>query len=386
MRLSYALLLMVGWSSSCAFGQEWAEKMFEHRGFDFGTVARGAKIEHHFPFQNVFEEDMNITSVTSSCHCTVPTVTKSVLKKWEKADVVATIDTVTFSGPRHATVTVKISGLKGGLTFAGEVNLDVAVNIRQDVVVQPGVVNFGTIPQGTLAERKTTIAYAPGLPNWQITAVQNNNPNLDYQLREFARNIQQVSYELTVSVKANARPGYINDQLVLVTNDLNPNASRVQVPVEGMVMSGVTVRPSPLLLGVVMPGQSVSKKLVVQSQTPLRITGITCTDSRFHFDVPELAKTLQLLPVLFTAPTGVSPETVAQTIHITTDAVGTPAVEVSVQVRITAADQDGEPPAVVPTLAPLSTGTVSDAASGATPLVPFKRELPADSKPAATSP
>ena len=383
MRFSYALLLLVGWGGSCAFGQEWAEKMFEHRAFDFGTVARGAKVEHRFPLQNVFEEDMSITSLTSSCHCTVPTVSKNVLKKWEKADVVATVDTVTFSGPRHAAITVKISGLKGGLPFAGEVNLDVSVNIRQDVVVQPGVVNFGAIPQGTLAERKTTIAYAPGLPNWQIMAVQNNNPSLDVQLKEFARNIQQVSYELTVSVKANAHPGYINDQVVLVTNDINPNAARVQVPVEGMVMPGVTVRPSPLLLGVVTPGQGVSKNLVVQSQTPLRVTAVTCGDPRFQFDVPALAKSLQLIPVHFTAATGVAPENVTQTIHIATDAVGTPWLEVNVQVRITATDQDAETPAVVPTLAPLSTGAVSGASSGSAPMVPFTNEPTAAPKSAA---
>ena len=306
--------------------------MFDHHSHDFGTVAKGAKAEHRFNFQNVYEEDLNIYSVTSSCGCTIVSVTQNVVRKWEKAAVVATLDTRLFSGARQATLTVKFRGFKGGLAFEGEVLLNVNGTIRQDVVVQPGVVDLGSVPQGSAVERRATIAYA-GNPNWQITAVQNANPSLNVHLVESGRDIQRVNYDLTVSVKPDAPPGYIKDQLVLITNDSNRSASRVPVPVEGVVTPGLTVHPSPLVLNAAA-GEQSQAKLLVKSQTPFHVTGVTCADARFKFELPTAASALQWVQVRFTA--GGAAERVAQTLHITTDAAGSAQLEASVQVTVTA--------------------------------------------------
>ncbi|MGO8749445.1 MAG: hypothetical protein ACLQNE_26090 [Thermoguttaceae bacterium] len=47
----------------CA-AQEWAEKMFTVRSYDFGNVARGAKAEFAFELTNLYLEDVHIASVT----------------------------------------------------------------------------------------------------------------------------------------------------------------------------------------------------------------------------------------------------------------------------------------------------------------------------------
>jgi hypothetical protein len=49
--------------------QSWAQKMFKVTSHDFGTVARGAKAEFLFEMQNIFEEDIHIASVRTSCTC-----------------------------------------------------------------------------------------------------------------------------------------------------------------------------------------------------------------------------------------------------------------------------------------------------------------------------
>ncbi len=326
------LLLVLCSAASTAQAQGWAQQMFDHQSHDFGTVARGAKAEHRFNFQNVFEEDLNIYSVTSSCGCTVPSVTLTVVRKWEKAAVVAVLDTRAFSGARHATLTVRIRGYKGGVVFEGEVLLNVTGAIRQDVVVQPGVVDLGSVPQGSAVERHATIAYA-GNPNWQITAVQNANPSLNVHLVESGRDIQRVNYDLTVSVKPDAPPGYIKDQLVLITNENNLNSARVPVPVEGVVTPGLTVHPSPLILNSAA-GEQSQARLLVKSQAPFHVTGVTCADSRFKFELPAAASALQWVQVRFTAEAAA--ERVAQTLHITTDAAGSAQLEAVVQVTVTA--------------------------------------------------
>ena len=86
--------------------QKWAKDMFDRASWDFGTVARGAKVEHHFKIENVYVEDVHIQSVRSTCGCTQPQATKSTLKTWETAEVVATLDTRKFLGRKDATITV----------------------------------------------------------------------------------------------------------------------------------------------------------------------------------------------------------------------------------------------------------------------------------------
>ena len=88
--------------------QDWAKAMFDRTTHDFGVVARGAKVEHRFVVENSYEEDAHIKSVSSSCGCSTPQVTKQLLKTWEKAEIVVTLDTRGFLGRKDATITVDL--------------------------------------------------------------------------------------------------------------------------------------------------------------------------------------------------------------------------------------------------------------------------------------
>jgi hypothetical protein len=104
--------------------------------------------------ENVFKEDIRIESVNSSCGCTSVSLEKRTLKTWEKAELVARFNTVGFSGQRQATVTVRFSA-----PYTGEVQLQVKGNIRTDVQVAPGDINFGTInPSGMSGAHSLTSA------------------------------------------------------------------------------------------------------------------------------------------------------------------------------------------------------------------------------------
>ena len=137
------LLLLVAAPCSPAFAQKWATDMFAQTSYDFGVIARGAKAEHRFKIENIYVEDAHIKSVKSSCGCTTPTLTKDRLKTWDTAEVVVAIDTRRYLEHKDATITVVFDK-----PFPAEVQLQVHCNIRGDVVVQPGVVDFGTVLQG----------------------------------------------------------------------------------------------------------------------------------------------------------------------------------------------------------------------------------------------
>lgn len=315
-RFALASLLLLVSSSSSLPGAEWAKKLFTTNDeafaqaafHDFGTVARAAKAEHTFEMVNPFKETVHIASVRASCGCSTPTILKDTLKTWEKGGINVKYNTRTFTGRKRATITVVIDR-----PFFAEVQLQVKGYIRSDVVFHPGVVQFDSVDEGSKAQTTVAVSYA-GRSDWQILDVQSGNTNFEVELDETRRSGGRVDYKLLVTAKKTMPAGYFNDQLVLVTNDVR--ATKVPLQVQGNVIPGLTVSPASLFLGVVKPGEQVTKTLIVKGKSPFKITKVSCEDGCFEFKPSSEAKNLHLVPVVFTPE---KPGKVAQRIQIETD-------------------------------------------------------------------
>lgn len=285
--------LLVLAAASNGWGQEWARKMFDATDHDFGAVARGSKIEHRFVITNLYEEDVHITGVRSSCGCTTPTVSKHDLKTYETAEIVAVFNTKTFLGKKSATLTVTFDK-----PFPAETQLHVKGYIRSDVVLDPASVDFGAVNTGTVKEQTVDIQYA-GRDTWELSEVKSGSPYLEAELVPKSRSNGRVAYGLLVRLKDNAPAGYLREQLTLLTNDAK--APELPVIVEARVESTLSASPSPLVLGVVEPGQKVTKKIVIRGKQPFRITGIVCDDDCLNVEMSQEAKPVHLIPVTFQA-------------------------------------------------------------------------------------
>ena len=262
------LVSLAAWTAQQAQGQDWAREMFDHTSHDFGTVARGAKVEHRFGVENIYLEDAHIVSAEASCGCTTPEVPVELLKTWKKAYVVAKVNTVNFEGQKDVTIKVKFDK-----PFPAEVQLFIHCYIRSDVVLEPGSV-YLRAAQGTAAQQRVSVRYA-GRPDWQIQRVECTNPSITGKVLEVARGGGMVSYDLTVNLAADAKAGYSREEINLITNDPNPRAQKVPVPVEALVAAPVTVHPSPLIMDPVAAGKlqtPVMRPLLVRSTSPFQIT------------------------------------------------------------------------------------------------------------------
>lgn len=310
-------------------GQEWAKKMFDDKTLhNFGVVARGTKVEHRFVLENIYVEDVHIKSITSSCGCSKAEAKKKTLKTWEKAEIVVRVDTRGFLGRKDSTITVVFDQ-----PFASEVQLHVHSYIRGDVVVQPDAAELGTVNQGVSVGRTLRISYA-GRNDWKIERVESTNPNIEFRLDESYRGNGKVGYNLTVWLLKTAPPGYIRDHLVLVTNDLDKRSSRVPIAVEGVVVSPLSIHPSPLSLGLAEPGRAITRNIVVQGHSPFRVTAAHSSDPRFQCRTDDESKKVHIVPVTFLAE-GASTQGVAKTtIKIETDLSDATPMEVSASVRI----------------------------------------------------
>ncbi len=325
------LLVLSGVSQAAA--QAWATKMFgKTTRHDFGTVAKGAKTEFRFEFENIYEEDVHVADVRTSCGCTTPSIEKKSLKTWEKSAIIAVFNTRTFEGLRSATITVVIDK-----PFYAEVQLRVEGNIRGDVVFEPGQVDLGEVDVGS-SRQKTIRVSLHGRSDWKITDVRSGNPNFEVELSEPQRTAGRVTYDMLVRLKPGAPEGYLNDQLTILTDQ---QKLALTVPVIGRIVPPVQVSPALLTMGTVAPGQKVTRQLVVQGKSPFKVTRVTCPDGCFEFEVTDQAKKLHLIPVTFTA--GDAPSKIEQKIQIETD-LGDGAKACCIATAVVAADKSAVNP------------------------------------------
>lgn len=304
--------LVLSLSCGLAVGQDWAIKMFDSTSHDFQTVARGAKATHRFRIKNLYEESVHISGVRSSCGCTTPQIVKPDLKTFETGEIITEFNTKLFNGHKSATVTVTFDR-----PFPAEVQLSVSGFIRTDVVLEPGEIDMGTVEAGEAAEKILGVSYA-GRDDWRIVDAKTTDPHFQVELRETGRGGGHVGYDVVVRLTKDAPPGYIKDQLILVTNDPKESKeSEIPVDLEGRVLSALTVSPASLFMGAVAPGQTVTKQLVIRGKKPFKITSIECKDGSFSVKAPMESKSVHVTPVVFTA--GDKPGKVTSAIRIHTD-------------------------------------------------------------------
>ena len=303
-----SIILIVAWVTSLS-GQEWARKMFNKTSYDFGNVARGSQAEFAFQLTNSYVEDVHIASVESNCGCTSSKPSTPTLKTWDQGQILCRLNTRRYTGQKDVTVTVQIDR-----PYPAEVQLRLKANIRSDVMFQPGLVKLGAVDFGDVAEQTITVDYT-GQNDWRIVDVRSANEHFQVELDELLRSRDRVRYQLLVRLTDDAPVGYINDQLSLITADERQNA--ITLPVQGRVVSPLTVSPPSLLLGVLQQGEEVTKQLVVRAKKPFRIIRLECKDK--CFDLPQVtgSKKLHIVPVKFVADR--TPGKVVERINIETD-------------------------------------------------------------------
>lgn len=303
-----------------AQSNQWAIKMFSEMGTErlhnFGSVALHADVEKRFQFKNIYNEDVVIASVSSNCGCTKASASKNVIHPNEIGEIIARVDT---SGREHtkqrkATIRVVFSH-----PTASEVQLQVKTYIRPDVGFEPGVIEFGTVPHGTSVVKKAYLQYE-GRPDWALTGIQKNNPGVKAEAREARRTDTGVLYEILVELKNTAPSGYINDLLKFQTNEANSVNSSIFLPIKGLVIEPLCVKPSFLQLGVLSSGSKITKNVVVSASFPFKILQINSDESRFSGVKTNLKRTVHVIPVTFQA--GAKPEEIRGKLEILTDLKG----------------------------------------------------------------
>lgn len=278
----------------------WALKMFTKLGTEsshnFGNLALHAEAEHRFVFENIYKEDVEILSAQSNCGCTKVSVSKKIVKSKEKAEIIARVDTSgkVHTGKRKVTITVHFNRPK-----SAEVQLQIQAFIRSDVVFNPGNVEFGGVAAGREVSKKVFLEYHGSNPNWGLRQLKKTNPGIKAVAKPTPSSGKVKTYEVTITLKESAEPGYISDLVRFISNDGEDQS--IFIPVHAQVLAPLTAKPSYFQLGIVHPGEEVSKNLVIRGSSPFKIEKITSTDSRLKFLTANQESVVHVVPVTFSA-------------------------------------------------------------------------------------
>ena len=296
----------------------WYDNLVPERSFNFGTVARGSKLKHSFEFINTSKYDVHIADTRAKCGCTdvklgarsVPPGTKTVIE--------ATLDTTKFVGYKPSGLTLVIDQPQ----FL-EIDLALACFIRGDVLVNPGIADFGVVARGTGPQVAMNFTYAGGQANFQVTDIKTLGTGVSAKITETGRAGGQVQYQIVATLDPKVSPGFFKDELRLYTTD--PNSPQIPISVAANVQAAVTLVPSTLVLGQIKAGTTVTKDILVRSSKPFKVVKATSKGGEATAPADEGSTILHKMKITVKAPAASGPFNAV--FEVSTDLAGEPSAK-----------------------------------------------------------
>lgn len=276
-------------------GQEWARKMFEEFSHDFGEVKKGELPEYRFTVKNIYNEDINISRVFSSCGCTQVSVSKRNLKTWETADIVCRFNSKPFDGFKQATVTVQF-----GPPMTGEVQLTVKGTIVSAINLYPESIDFGQVSRGKTPVFRTTITGPEGVP-FRIVDIKSTFAHVGVSLGNPSRVGNRIQYTMQTKLKDSAPEGFSQGELFIVVDD-NGRPRQIPLKFNAKMASALKFSPAILTYNNVQPGEELTKRVVLRADEPFKVTDVKCRTKAFR--VAESKNDLKKTHVLEVTYTG----------------------------------------------------------------------------------
>jgi hypothetical protein len=291
-----AVLALTAWlalaHSAAAQSTAWANKLFSGDAtHDFGTVARGAQLKHTFKMTNIYKVPLEITQTRVSCGCLTVTHSAKVLQPGETAQLHVNMDGTRFNGFKSVDIYVTV-----GPEFISTAVLQVRATARQDVVFNPGEIDFGAVAKGQTPTKFIDVEHA-GAGTWRVNEiVKSASAPFELKVEQLPQKVSgyvTVGYRIFATLKPSAASGSFKQDVLLNTND--PVAPVISFAVIGTVKTSLSVAPTPVNLGTLKLGGSESSKIVVSGSRPFRIVAIEGLEDGLTIPLPDRQTTTHIL-------------------------------------------------------------------------------------------
>ena len=301
MRREFAVLAVLGTlviGANSASAQTWTpDALFPESAHDFGTVARGTKLRYTFWLVNTTNSDIQIVGWQPKCGCTEVKVGARDVPPGTRTPIEATLDTTRFQGRKDSGLTLNIAG-----PAYAQKDLSLRCFIRGDILLDPGVADFGIVARGTKPVLVMNLTYRGGQPGWAITGAKTISEHVTAEIKGPIQAAGGgIQYQITANLNPSAPPGYLKDEIVLKTND--PAGAAIPISVAANVQAAVVVSPGNLIFGRVKPGQTITRDVLVRSSQKFKITDAKSAKTELSAGkAGEVEAPLQKLTITLKAP------------------------------------------------------------------------------------
>jgi Protein of unknown function (DUF1573) len=276
--LALSIVALLGLTRPVAAADSWANKILGGQPGaaivqDFGVVAGGAQLQATLKMTNIYKVPLEITHIEVSCGCVKATPVAKILQPNESANLVIDMDGTRFTGNKQVKVEVTF-----GPQFVSTATILVKAHARQDVVLNPGQIDFGTVGRGQQAPAQTIDVECAGIAGWKVVSITPRSPNPPFALKADVlppRNVNGagiLGYRLTANLLPTAPAGKFSEVVELKTN--NPQQPMVTFLVIGNIESPVVAEPKNLQVALRV-GNPTMQRIVVRANQPFKITGVT---------------------------------------------------------------------------------------------------------------
>ena len=250
--------------------------LFAEKVMDFGVSPKGTILVHYFRFTNTTKQTLTLGNPRVSCGCVSAAVNTNQVKPGETAAVIAYMDTRRIPTPNTTkSVLVYVPFVA---PVQEEVTLRVQTVARDDLMMSPDTLAFGTVKKGHEAKTTTKVSFLSD-PNWQITEAKSTGGYVKAEVKQDTRAGGLVTYEVTAILDKDCPAGNWVSDINLKTS--NPAVPKLRIPVTvNVIAPAVAASPNAVSFGNVALGTTPEKKVTLQSGAPFKILKVNGVDEQ----------------------------------------------------------------------------------------------------------
>jgi hypothetical protein len=238
---------------------------------DYGTVAKGEKLDWAFVVKNTGDADLQIISAKPGCGCTVADYDK-VIKPGETGRVTAHVDTTAFAGPIAKSVTLETNDPSTPTS-----QLTIHAIVKPYVEAYPaGFVRFNML-QGD-AETQTVTLYSEEDEPFEVKNVETGGDYVKVVTTKIDKDAEKVpnvgkpgqaQYRVAITVGGpEAKVGPLADKIKVVTN--SKHQPEYMVSISGVIRPTYRVEPQMLNFGEVTATEAAATRSILLHSNDLK--------------------------------------------------------------------------------------------------------------------
>jgi len=301
--------------------------MFEEKEKDFGVSPKGTVLIHYFRFTNNTKQTVTLGQPRVSCGCVTPALSKNQLAPGETAAVIAYMDTRRI--PQSGVTKMVIVYVPFQSPTFEEVALRVITVTRDDLLMSPDTLAFGSVPKGKSAKVSTKVTFTSDA-DWEIKKATSTGAYVHPEFKLASRNGTTVTYDVTAKLDKDCPVGNWTSDIYLETS--NAAVAKLRVPVTVNVTAPVAVSPPAVAFGSVKMGSGSEQTVTIQSNTPFKILSVKGADDQLTVKVDKDAAQPVHTVVIAANPKATGGFT--RTVEIVTDNKEQPKVIVQVTAKV----------------------------------------------------